>query len=290
MHLVSSINFIYTYSCNCVCRHCCFDCSPNNHEKLSYEKVDGIIQQIKKFPFIKSISFSGGEIFLFLEELEELIRKARLNKLQVVCNTNGFWGENAEHAEKIMKHLKRLGISLLSLSYDRFHAEFIPFDAICNIIRLSKRLGINTNIKGVILRDDKGFFQLIDNVQNSVVEVPIFASCCMKYGRAKQEFTDEQFINEEILNTRCDSLGRELTIYPNGDVTPCRSPASFFNKIILGNINYNSLEEILFALSNNRCINKYMKYGFSTQNFPQELNIQSLCDLCATVLNGYFFK
>lgn len=117
---------------------------------------------------------------------------------------------------------------------------------------------------------EKGFNISLDNVT-----IRFFS--CLPVGRAKNCLNQKDFIKEPILSSICPSIGREITVYPTGEVTPCCSPMLTPDKFSLGNIYMQSLEDILTNCGNNRNIVNLYKYGISCA-----LNKKgSLCEFCS---------
>lgn len=280
------LNLVYTYSCNASCRHCCFSCSPIRTEKMDICFAKDIINDVIKFSGMTDISLSGGEVFLYLEEIFSIIRFAKIKKLNVSCNTNGYWGENRENADKIMRKLRALNISLLSISYDFFHKEFVPVNAIKNIIEFAKKYDININLKGIIFKDSPNVFQLMNDLGEEIDDIPVIASYCLQAGRAANMLDESNLVHRKLRNRRCNSLGNDITIYPDGMVCPCCSPMLKANYFGLGNLYETSLETVLGNLNINESLFRLKKYGFPKTKDEGMLSIQTLCDIC----RNYFEK
>lgn len=92
------LGFIYTNKCTANCSICCFNCSPKCNYKLSKEKVVEIIGEAIKND-IRYIGFTGGEPFLYLNEIEQIIKEFG-EKCYFTITTNGFW---ANERKKQMK-------------------------------------------------------------------------------------------------------------------------------------------------------------------------------------------
>lgn len=269
------LNIIYTFECNARCSHCCYSCSPEKVEKMDFEFAKRLIDDATAIPTISEVSFSGGEIFLHPEEILSLIRYARLKNFSVICNTNGFWGANKEKADRLMKVLRSHNISLLSLSYDYFHSEFVPQTSIINICNLAKKYGVYLNLKCVI-GGNQSIFSFLSLLENYLEDVPIVLSNCLKVGRARNFDSYICTRSENIVNFRCDSLMKEITVYPDGTLTPCCAPVIepyFFSKCNLYDM---PLSNSISELAKNERINYVCKYGVP----PIDGNALSLCDIC----------
>ncbi|EGO5995623.1 radical SAM protein, partial [Enterococcus faecalis] len=60
--------------CNASCEHCCFSCSPTKKEALDKNEVINLVENFSNNPKIKTISFTGGEIFLNYPFLYNLLK------------------------------------------------------------------------------------------------------------------------------------------------------------------------------------------------------------------------
>ena len=139
------IIILYTYKCNARCAHCIVEADIEKEEKLEASFVKLIIDRARKAGKTL-VSFSGGEVFLFLEELLELVQYANRLRYYVVANTNGFWARDSQSCYRILHELKKSGLDEICPSGDAFHAPYVPTGNIRNIIKICKDLKITCNI------------------------------------------------------------------------------------------------------------------------------------------------
>lgn len=67
-----TLTLITTFKCTASCANCCFDCNPNRSELLNVDfAIDLIEKCIKIFPSIKALVLTGGEAFLYFENIKE---------------------------------------------------------------------------------------------------------------------------------------------------------------------------------------------------------------------------
>ncbi|EGJ27896.1 hypothetical protein [Streptococcus porcinus] len=60
-----SIGILTTMKCTAACQECCFECSPNRKERITFTEIKEIIDSIViAFPTIKVIAWTGGECTL----------------------------------------------------------------------------------------------------------------------------------------------------------------------------------------------------------------------------------
>lgn len=272
---VNTLGIIYTYKCNAKCKHCCFECSPEREEKLDFVSAKRVIVESAKLG-IHSLAFSGGEVFLYFDEIIDLIKIAKANKQQCACTTNGFWGVHSSEAEKKIRMLKMAGLMKLIISVDKYHQEFIDIDAIKNLIQIGKKYNLNITVNSVMVNSE---FTNVDlGLGVDILDLAVERDRCLKIGRAKDYINDNEFIYVKNVQNRCFTLTRELCIYPNGQVFPCCSPYSYVNnKLLLGNIYVNDIFHCIQNMNKNEIIRKIFKYGVKLDN---NCNFNELCEYC----------
>lgn len=246
-------------------------------DKIRYRKVSvSIYIVIMLIMLIEDSINYQGEVFLYFDDLVEFASLCKKYNLNLTCVTNGYIGLDYENAYKKMQLLKRNGLHNLVISYDEFHNKFLDIKAIKNLIRICNLLGIDIEIKSVILNNK---YKIID-FKEDILGVPIRKIKCIRVGRAAQ-ISSELFKREEqIYNYRCSSIVHEIAVYPNGNVFPCCSPGCMSNnKFLLGNINNNTLEECLKNIEKNNTIRDIYKYGME-DIVNKEKDIIDLCEIC----------
>jgi organic radical activating enzyme len=205
---------IYTLKCNIECLHCILNCSPRRSEKFDLETAKKIIK-INSSNGKKMVVLSGGEIFLFYNELIELVKYSNSSNLEVDIETNGFWGTSYYKAYNTLSELKKNGVSVLNLSVDMYHQKNIPISFQINIIKAAKKLNIpiEVNILNSSNEDKDG--DLINEI--SQVTDNYFVQPVLNLGRANQFKDIESYSLADI--SVCDSL--MLTFLPDGSVFVC---------------------------------------------------------------------
>lgn len=146
--------FAYTEKCNARCAHCCSSCGPDRTEKLSPQRV---IENLDVLPNlgISSFTLSGGEPFIYFDEIREICLHAKRLNLKFNLGTNGFWAKNYAYAERIVHLFKSLGLDRLLLSYDKYHQNYIEINNIFNLVKAATVVGVNAKITVDMTRDDE---------------------------------------------------------------------------------------------------------------------------------------
>ncbi|MEW6295019.1 MAG: radical SAM protein [Candidatus Diapherotrites archaeon] len=150
---ITSISILYTHKCPIYCDHCCGNFSPKRKEKLTPKKVLDYFNDISSIK-VKKICFTGGEPFLFFDELINLISKGKRMGFKISVISNGFWAVNEKETRKIMRLLSKNGLAAIKISADEFHQKFIPIDNILNILKISnKQIPLKTIISFTKTKD-----------------------------------------------------------------------------------------------------------------------------------------
>jgi len=83
----------------------------------------------------------GGETTLYTEDINEILSASRdLSGSTIKITTNGHFARTVASAVNVLKSFVKL--DCVQLSYDRFHAEFLPFKNVENLYLASKELGL----------------------------------------------------------------------------------------------------------------------------------------------------
>lgn len=134
------------YRCNFRCAHCSVLEDPRG--KLTPGEVALLARTIKRYKF-GSLLFVGGEPTLFIDIANDLLRKAGdLSKTSVRITTNGHFASTRENALKTLSSFFKL--NKVQLSYDKYHAKFLPFENISNLYEACRVLGKEFNVIAAI--------------------------------------------------------------------------------------------------------------------------------------------
>jgi MoaA/NifB/PqqE/SkfB family radical SAM enzyme len=309
----SCVTFIYTNKCNAQCSHCCLNCGPDKNDKFSPELVKDILISMQNRD-ISQFFISGGEPFLFLEEIEEILSFAHSRGLKPIIGSNGFWGVSYEKSYNILSKLYLSGLRLLLLSTDQYHQAFVGVDKIVNIVKAAEDIGIKVKITVNMTRKE------IENA--SLIELFKDSDCVISFkepkliGRAVNNISNEDlssFKPEEentspklaykSIHTACNQLNNPV-VTPDKRVWICcgipsdRYYYTNFNlkPYVLGNIGEKSLEEILKENENNSILKILMNEGpiglvkiiekVSGETYKFRDKYYWTCDLCCEILGN----
>lgn len=155
--LPNSLGLSITYHCNATCSHCYNASSPLREKKVL--KWSDISREINFYAQVgvDEIGISGGEPFLFFNELEEIILGLIQNEMKrIVPITNGYWGKNKQLCEEYIKRLQKInfgknGKDQIKISLGEYHLNQngvdLDIDYALNIAEAHYRiLGVKVSI------------------------------------------------------------------------------------------------------------------------------------------------
>lgn len=244
-----SVVFELTYRCNEKCKHCYVDNNLREEsmkQELSTEEVYKIIDQLYDAN-VSWITFTGGEIFC-RDDAIDIIEYAVGKNFMVDIFSNGTLIDS----EKILRLLKcnlRSYQSSVYGSCESVHDAITglrgSFKKTCSVLEDMTRLGVATNMKCTIMKDNVDDYDNIVNLSNKIgcklqVSPSIKPSLCGNTDILRCRIDDKrikeilgkesirvQSVNEEekknILSQTniCNAGYFSLTINPYGDVYIC---------------------------------------------------------------------
>jgi len=134
---------LITYKCNCTCRFCYYNCSPQQAGLMPVDTAIAAWQSLKTLAGEHAkIHITGGEVFLYFDHLCRILEQAKQQKLDPVdlIETNGFWATDDKTTAQKIKHLDRLGMRRLKVSTDPFHQEFVNIEPVRRLARIATEI------------------------------------------------------------------------------------------------------------------------------------------------------
>ena len=233
---------VLTDRCTAACDFCGFSCSPDNHQVMDADLMKRMICEAKAMG-MHTVSFSGGEPFLYPQLLEEGVRTARENRLAVNIATNGFWG--AWDDDRIRETLKRIRPDSMGISYDSFHQKFVPEEIFFRAFRSCMASDIETRVYVADMKDERSAGRFLMNLGNSRFSVPLGFYPVYRCGRALN-LPQEWFLTSKYKDENLGCLSEStLSVLYNGDVYPCCKHQVYESAMKLGNVKEQSLRQAL---------------------------------------------
>ena len=242
---LEELSFNYSFACNFQCDHCITLSGPSVREAMGVSRGIRFLEQASDAG-IKVIVFGGGEPFLFVEELFQLVAFASSLGMFTSMVSNGFWGNTIPRAEAFLNKFQRAGLNTITLSTDRFHARYGRPSNIGRILTVACTLGLATGIKISRLRFDPWADELagvLDPYCDALDELDV-----KPRGRGKQLRGQVPLHSLSSLRNRCGCTPMLLT--PNGGlVFCCNVPVmdidASVNPLLMGNLNHASMAQLM---------------------------------------------
>lgn len=139
------LGLMYTEQCTAACMHCITNSSPRVTRRIPYERARSYIEQ--SVGLVPHISFTGGEIFIYYDELKELVRYCTDLDLEVSVITNAFWATSLDEARRRLSELAERGLDLIAVSVDKFHLPWIGPERCAHVVRAGVELGLPVSVR-----------------------------------------------------------------------------------------------------------------------------------------------
>lgn len=177
------IDIIYTLKCTIQCEHCMLSCSPMRNEKIGLSFAKDILKTVKRFG-CKSVLFSGGEVFIFKDELFELAQLCSSLGMAIEIETNGFFGKELNIIRAYLDPIFSLSNNkVLYISLDYYHLKYIKLENILNIAQYCKEHHVpcEVNIAPYTLEFDNKLKQILNKRKILWISEPLINVGQAKY-------------------------------------------------------------------------------------------------------------
>lgn len=237
------LSFAVTLRCNLRCKHCIMSADAQGLD-MDPVVLRGWLEEAAQIKRIKAVCFTGGEPFLVYNTLKEASSLAHDLGFKVSMVTNGYWATSMPRAMELLKGLSHL--DLMTISFDRYHLEFLSLETLKTAIRAGQEAGIHTDIRVSFLDDEeKDMDEAARLLEGALDREKITAQPIMRAGRAASELDREKFHSFE-LDIPCVNASRPL-VHPDGAMHVCCGPAytlPYDNPLWLGNARQTSLTQV----------------------------------------------
>ena len=144
---VVQMSLMLTRRCNMSCAHCSVESSPHIKGEPTPDELLQAVRAARESG-VKSILLTGGEPMLRQPLVLQLLGECQRLGMTTALTSNGFWGKTPQSARDITARLQAAGLQLLTLSYDRYHADFQGPQPAVNIAQAARaaRLALNVSI------------------------------------------------------------------------------------------------------------------------------------------------
>lgn len=279
---------LLTRKCNANCDICCQGCSSSINEKVDVKKTIEVISKLKEKENINTVGITGGEPFLYFEDLIYIMKESKKLSMNITFTSNGFWGKNYNDAFEKLKILKDIGVEFFTLSVDSYHKQYVPYSSIRNIVLIAKEFDMKVIINSVSTKKGGRLKEVLAEIEDVLLGCTLLEIPCVPSGHAAERIDMDDLLYMDKMPEGICKLMNILTIMPNGDVYPCCSEAGQTKALYMGNIHKNTVEEILSNFYSNIICHdiafKGPKYIMDEYLKEEKAGMRnryvSMCDLC----------
>jgi len=293
----ATVVFVMAHACPLKCDFCCHPREVVGPKRLDRATLAKWMIRFAQEPPIRRFCFTGGEPFLYLEDIKCAVAEAReagvTQPFHIV--TAAPWAKSKAQVQTVLLELRSLGMDLIGLSYDHEHAKWVKSEQILWVIDVAAELGLRVNLNGVFWNVDESISDLLPT-DKLPGEVKVTSYLAAPAGRAKKSKSWPR--RYDLPNDRKYTCGKpavyDITIYPDGEVYPCCSGG--FNKegkLSCGNINKDTAKDILRSAFSNfhvRMVKEFgwgVLYSFIRKNDPELYSklprfedVDGVCEIC----------
>ncbi|MBY5426996.1 radical SAM/SPASM domain-containing protein [Rhizobium leguminosarum] len=291
------VGFIYNQPCPLKCNFCCHTPDVVGKSKFSADKLADVLQEFSRETSVMRFAFSGGDPFLYLDEIKSGMALARKRGVQQPFHivTSAYWAKDKNVAQEKIRELSILGMDALDISYDAEHAKFVTPEQIYNAIDACEANDVRIEVFGTFWYPDQRVRDLLPELGAHVVT---YENLVMPVGAAKPMFHGRRYNLPRSAKMSCGKPRvYDVAIYPDGEVFPCCSGG--FNKeakLSCGNVYSNDAKQILetvFTLFHARLAKEigfealYRKAAEARPDLaarlPDPESVDSVCQICRDI-------
>ena len=235
---------LITDRCTAECSFCGLACEKQHGDVIDESFAKEVIRQAWECGVRDRFAITGGEALLYPDLCGHLLDYAKeLGFTRRTIATNAFWG--AWDDSRIDEVLDKLGAcTWVSISYDAFHAEYIPQESVWKAIRFMERHKIPGGISIADVEGEKGAGPFVASLDDDILNKKLDIYPLLAVGRA-ENMPDDLFIREQPLEQATCFNSDGFAVDPRGRVYPCCSPAVFRTGFSLGDLHEQPLSKIL---------------------------------------------
>lgn len=285
----NGICLVLTDRCNAECEICCFSCSPFNKNVMTEELMIETIRQAAELGGVQQIGFSGGEPFLCYDLLKKGLEYAKEKGFSTSIVTNGFWGSWSD--ETLQEKIAPLPIDLITFSHDAYHAQYVKTEDFVKAIRFGQMCGFQVKWGIGETKGDCSANEFFRSLGDFKYLMDYYMYPFLYAGRA-QNLSEEKFFRYCDGKELYCSDDETLAVMYDGRVYPCCSQPVFDTCLYLGNIQEQTLEELLNksfmadvhkVMSNNQMFTQIGKIAREELGMELPEKCGSPCEICRII-------
>ncbi|WP_445487864.1 radical SAM protein [Rhodopseudomonas sp. RCAM05734] len=256
MPFTRELGFEITTRCPLECAHCIVDSGPWRRERAS-DELEQWLNDGAGLAGLDTVVATGGEPFLYPKALVYLAGIARRHECRFRVVTSASWAHTLPKATKM---LSLVPVDHLVVSVDRYHEEFLPFEAAVNALRAALNHNISSTVNVCASVDELGHEVKDMNVRlihslgaAEAASIEITGQPILTAGRAKAA-PNGSLLPWQVFDS-CPMLQKHV-VKTDGDVIACCGPPAYRSNrstdwLKLGRLGKMPIAEILGAAERN---------------------------------------
>lgn len=207
------------FNCNFRCDHCAN--GRETRKKLSSAEISAVVSAINKYG-ARRIHFIGGEPTLYLEDIRAILARTGAGKnRKVIVTTNGSFAASEAAAVFVLSSIPHL--QKVQLSYDKFHARFLPLSKIKNLYAVCRKMGLDFGMLSAIQSPTD---MVILRSVNEIGRFPISVQKVLPQGNAVKTgatYACYRTLEKKVLKGRCPDRKNLIYFCGKGFTSCCSS-------------------------------------------------------------------
>lgn len=152
-----------TLCCPLKCKHCSVFAAPRRLERMPIELILKILRDFAKPGQERLVVLTGGEPFALPHLLNQTLEEIQSLNLYNHVITSGHWATTLDSAKQVL--LSMPAISLMTVSADSYHEEFVPLEYVRNAVLAAYELKRNVLLSIAI---ERGKTDYVDRIRQLV--------------------------------------------------------------------------------------------------------------------------
>ena len=288
-----NIVIVLTSRCNAACTHCSSSCGPEESQALSLGEIRRLMDDAVALAAGEPVLFAltGGEPFLDLPHLLQVLEHARALGAEATCVTNAYWATSAERAREVLARVQQAGLNVLAISTSVFHERFVRRERVERALGAARDLGLDCTVKYIRPRSDPRSPSEVDDWARRAGATGVQDIGLLPYLRSGAALPASEFVSRPgVPEGRCP--GAAFTVREDGVALGCCTPGAETDFFALGSLRKDSLASLTSRFEHSgkyRILREHgpawlarraMERGLGDRLRP---SYSSVCDLCAHI-------
>lgn len=226
---ISIITLLITYQCPAQCDHCVFESGPKKRITIDPAVARRLIEAAVRQKPPPVLGFSGGEPFLQLDMMRELVSFAAERGMPSEVVSSSAWAKSEDYALAVLQDLADRGLESYCTSVDKFHTPFINGRKMRNALVAARKAGlhvvVNTQVDAEMAKKDAAG---VERYLSRVLEMPvdelrefqINALITTPVGRGRNSGINFHYPDKNF-REGCPMATEVVTLSPYGFLYPC---------------------------------------------------------------------